>query len=189
MQQIDNNTFLLSLEDAIHVNHVVVFLTGQVPFTEGFGGSIYFGWPSLETGGISWQLLGFISNDKPSAIFKLVKVKAVEMLNPFSQGVMETLTSLQSSTNAQIGIVVEPLTEIIQKTPSLDTEAAKVDTFTEFSQKMLENFFNFAGSFSVIPGQDPINPSLSYVPMNVLQNWYSNFQRRLQANPQFWKTL
>lgn len=55
------------------INHIVVFLTGQVPFADGFGGSIYFGWPTDE-GGISWQLLGFITNDKPSAIFKIAKV-------------------------------------------------------------------------------------------------------------------
>lgn len=51
----------------------MVFLTGQVPFTDGFGGSIYFGWPTDE-GGVSWQLLGFITNEKPSAIFKIAKV-------------------------------------------------------------------------------------------------------------------
>lgn len=73
VQQAGVNEYFLSLEDVQSINHVVVFLTGQVPFADGFGGSIYFGWPTDE-GGISWQLLGFITNDKPSAIFKIAKV-------------------------------------------------------------------------------------------------------------------
>lgn len=187
----DPNTFLLGLEQADTVHHVVVFLTGQVYFSEGHGGSIYIGWPSpvtVEGGGVSWQLLGYISNQKPSAIFKLVKVKADMVLNPFSLDLMDTVTHHQP-THAQIGIMVEPLAEIVQKIPATNTEVSTVDSFTEFSQKMLENFFNYASSFSVIPSTDAMDPSGSYVPMRVLQHWYSNFQRRLQANPHFWKTF
>jgi hypothetical protein len=35
------------------------------------------------------------------------------------------------------------------QTPAAQTEAANVSTFMEFSQKMLENLFNFASSFAV----------------------------------------
>lgn len=188
----DANTFILGLEHVDGINHVVVFLTGQVPFNQGFGGSIYFGWPSPEASGISWQFLGYISNDKPSAIFKLAKVKPSEVtINPFSQELAYNLaSSLQlASTNAQIGILVEPLSEISHKTPSQDTEASKVENFMEFSQKMLENFLNYASSFAVSPGQSVMDPAASYVPVDVVQKWYTNFQRRLQTNPQFWKTL
>ena len=93
-------------QDADSVNHVVIFLTGAVPFPEGIriqiksswisellgfyagmGGSVYFCWPqpdgvgqvsrrsigkgkSLNFGLQVWQLLGVISNTKPSAIFR-----------------------------------------------------------------------------------------------------------------------
>ena len=191
VKQVDSNTFLLGLEQADTVNHVVVFLTGQVSFSEGHGGSIYIGWPSPVTeggGGISWQLLGYISNQKPSAIFKLVKLKSDLVVNPFSQELMHTVVTHQP-THAQIGIMVEPLSELVQKMPATNTEVSSLHSFTEFSQKMLENFFNYASSFSVSPSNSPIDPSGTYVPMQVLQHWYLNFQRRLQANPHFWKTL
>ena len=55
--------------DAESVNHVVIFLTGAIPFPEGMGGAVYFSWPQ-PGGGQSWQLLGTISNTKPSAIFR-----------------------------------------------------------------------------------------------------------------------
>jgi hypothetical protein len=190
VEQVDANTFVLGLEQVESINHVVVFLTGQVPFSQQFGGAIYFGWPSPESGGISWQFLGYISNDKPSAIFKLAKVKPSQMLtNPFSQQLTDTLLQMQSPTNAQIGILVEPLVEIGQKTASQDAEASKVDNFTEFAQKMLENLFNYASSFAVSPTQGTMHPNTSYIPIDSLQSWYTNFQRRLQANPNFWKTL
>lgn len=73
VQQAGVNEYFLSLEDALSINHIVVFLTGQVPFSDGFGASIFLGWPS-DSGGVSWQLLGFITNIKPSAIFKITKV-------------------------------------------------------------------------------------------------------------------
>ncbi len=192
MNQVDASTFVLGLPDADAVHHVVVFLTGQVPFSEGYGGSIYMGWPSTEQGGggISWQFLGYIANEKPSAIFKLVKVKSSDMVqNLFSQHLMDTMAAGQQHTDAQIAIMVEPVAEIIQKIPASNTEASTVDNFTDFSQKMLENFFNYASSFCVTPAAGPIDPSATYVPMAVLQQWYSTFQRRLQANPQFWKTM
>lgn len=192
VNQVDQNTFLLGLPDAEAVHHVVVFLTGQMPFSEGYGGSIYMGWPSAEGSDISWQYLGYIANEKPSAIFKLVKPKekANMVQNLFSQELMDTMAAAgQQHTHAQVAIMVEPVSEIIQKVPASNTEASTVDNFTDFSQKMLENFFNYASSFCVTPATSPIDPSATYVPMAVLQQWYTNFQRRLQANPQFWKTM
>ena len=187
MQQASPNQFFLTIDQAESINHIVVFLTGEIPFAEGFGGSIYFGWPV--EGGVSWKILGFISNEKPSAIFKISKVKPNEAVqNPFSQEMMGTFNQL-GSTTALIGVSVELLSEIAQQTPSADTQASTVDSFTEFTQKMLENFFNYASSFAINPSLAPLNPAESYIPASVLQQWYATFQRRLQSNPTFWKAL
>ena len=207
VQQAGPNTFLLAVDGAESINHIVIFLTGQVPFSDGFGGSIYLGWPSTAGGqaslnldGVSWQLLGFISNEKPSAIFKIAKVKPHEVVaNPFGGSMdvdMSTATGNSLSlASALVGVSVEPLLEIVQKTPSADTAASTVDSFTEFSQKMLENFFNYAGSFAASPAQIALQQQMgnqtneSYIPFSTLQQWYLNFQRRLRSNPDFWKSL
>ena len=187
VQQSGPNQFYLTLEQVESINHIVVFLTGQVPFSAGFGGSVFFGWPVGND--VSWQLLGFISNEKPSAIFKISKVKPHEAVqNPFSQEMMDTVSQL-SSTTALIGISVESLDQIAQQVPSADTQASTVDSFTEFTQKMLENFFNYASSFAVAPTPATLNPTETYIPSSVLQQWYMNFQRRLQTNPNFWKSM
>ena len=188
VQEAGPNQFYLTLEQVESINHVVVFLTGQVPFSEGFGGAIYFGL-SAPDGGVSWQLLGFITNSKPSAIFKITNIKPTGVdQSPFGQAMMESLGQI-SSTTALIGISVEPLSQLVQQTPSSHTQASTVDSLTEFSQKMLENFFNYASSFAVVPAQGPMNMTDNYVPLGVVQHWYENFQRKLQANPSFWKAL
>lgn len=188
VQEAGANQFYLTIEQVESVNHIVVFLTGQVPFSDGFGGGIHFGLSSPE-GGISWQFLGFISNEKPSAIFKITNIKpSVGSQNPFGQAMMESLASL-AHTTALVGISVEPISQLAQQTPPQNTQASTIDSHTEFSQKMLENFFNFASSFAVMPGQGPINMTENYVPLSVVQRWYENFIRKMQANPNFWKTM
>ena len=47
--------------------------------------------------------------------------------------------------------------------------------------------FNYATSFAVTQSQMTPNPREAYVTLNVLQNWFQNFQRRLQQNPYFWR--
>ena len=89
--------------------------------------------------------------------------------------------------DALLGISVEPLAQIRQLTPAASTQASSQQTFVEFTQKMLENFSNYASSFAVdVTG---INPSQTYIPASVLNQWFTTFQRRLQMNPDFWKSL
>lgn len=188
VQEAGVNQFYLTLEQVENVNHIVVFLTGQLPFSDGFGGGIHFGLSSPE-GGVSWQFLGYISNDKPSAIFKITNIKpSGGSQHPFGPAMMASL-ALLAHTTALIGISVEPLTDLVQQTPQQNTQASTVDSHVEFSQKMIENFFNFASSFAVIPGQGPISVTDSYVPLAVVQQWYDNFMRKMQLDPSFWKTL
>ena len=93
-----------------------MFLTGQQPFPEGTGGAVYFSWPptQLELTGSepSWQYLGMISNQKPSAIFKISKLKA----NPVHPNIGMSFgggTGLHQNTiNAQLGISVETLSTL-----------------------------------------------------------------------------
>lgn len=185
-QQAAPNQFFFTLEHVEGIHHIVVFLTGQVPFAEGFGGSIYFGWSIGNE--IAWQLLGFISNEKPSAIFKISKVRPTEVaISPFGGDTMETVGEV-SAQNALLGISVEPLAMILQQTPADNTQPSTIEPFLEFTQKMLQNFVNYAGSFAVNPTLSPLSPNETYIPSSVLERWYANFQHKLQMNPNFWKT-
>ncbi|XP_067655894.1 protein Hikeshi-like [Haliotis asinina] len=181
LQQVSETQFLFNITDADNINHVVLFMTGQTPFPEGFGGAVYFSWPS--TDGPSWQLLGHLTNAKPSTIFKISSLKTGGG-NSFQQNMF----GQQASHNAQIGISVEPLSQLAQQTPVTQANVSSVEAFVEYSRKMLENFFNFASSFAVTQSQMTPNPSETFVPISTLQKWFENFQRRLEQNPNFWRS-
>merc|ERR1719193_2255811 len=147
------------------------------------GGAVYFAWPDPTGSPPNWQLLGYITNQKPSAIFRIGKLKGGEATVPNSFLGHKPFNHI----NALVGISVEPLTVIEGQTPAGQTEANNVSTFMEFSQKMLENLFNYASSFAVSPADMRQKPGECYVPLSSLQQWYTNFERRLQQNPNFWK--
>ncbi|XP_014600092.1 PREDICTED: protein OPI10 homolog [Polistes canadensis] len=180
-QQIGENQFLITVLDADNINHIVVFLTGTIPFPDGMGGAVYFSWPDSNAPP-NWQFLGFISNLKPSAIFKISTLKKNHEFENSNLGIFGVG---KISHVAQIGISVEPLNVIEQQAATV-TEAA-TNSFVEFVQKMLTSFINYASSFTVTQAQMTPNPTENFVPLSTVQGWYETFERRLQQNPNFWK--
>ncbi|XP_053658367.1 protein OPI10 homolog [Anopheles marshallii] len=182
-QQISESHFLITIPDADNVNHVVVFLTGTIPFPDGMAGGVYFSWPDPNAPP-SWQLLGYISNTKPSAIFKISQLKKLDEITGQTTMMNNVFGSnLPISHIAQIGVSIEPESSLVQQTPSTTTSS----TYYQFGQKILENFFNFVSSFSVTQSQMTPAPNETFVPLSTVQTWYTNFERRLQQNPNFWK--
>lgn len=113
----------------------------------------------------------------------LLQVKPEERVqNPFSMNSMETVP-----TGAQIGISIEPLDQLAQQTPVANATPSTLNSFVEYTQKMLDNFFNFASSFAITQAQMTPNPSESFVPLSVVQKWYDNYQRKMKNDPNFWK--
>ena len=150
----------------------------------GTGGSVYFSWPDPNAPQ-SWQYLGFISNDKPSAVFRLTKLRdslngktggdaSASLLNNFA------FNQTHVSHVAQIGISIEPLTEINQQLPSSNP---LVENFATFTMKTAENLFNYVSSFAKnIPGTNE-----QVVPLMAIQSWFTNYSRKLELNPNFWR--
>lgn len=134
-----------------------------------------------------------ISNQKPSAIFKISKLKT----NPvntnigmyFSGGIGLQKTVI----NAQLGISVESLSTLERLASSAaaaateTSPASSVPAALEFSQKMVESLLNYTASFAISADETRIKSNETYVPFSAVQNWFTNFERRLQQNPTFWK--
>ncbi|GLH08295.1 hypothetical protein R5R35_002534 [Gryllus longicercus] len=179
-EQVSPTRCVSTIVDADSINHIVVFLTGIQPFPEGTGGLVYFSWPD-ENAPPTWQLLGHISNEKPSAIFKISNLKKGSQ---FSEE-MVMFGMQQQSHLARIGISVEPLQEVQQQSANVASEMNNVVHL--FGQKMLENFVNYTSSFVVSPAQIIPNANESYIPLSTMQTWYNNFLRKLQQNPNFWR--
>eukprot|EP00123_Amoebidium_parasiticum_P010503 comp20147_c0_seq1/m.24916 comp20147_c0_seq1/g.24916 ORF comp20147_c0_seq1/g.24916 comp20147_c0_seq1/m.24916 type:complete len:197 (-) comp20147_c0_seq1:93-683(-) len=175
-QQADATHFLFPVESPDSVSHVVVFMTGQVAFPEGLGGAVYLNWND------AWQFLGVVTNEKPSAIFKIssAKPKAETVVaNPFG-GFTEVLAPVAAG-HAQIGISVEPLQNILSQTPAGQDLAASQSMST--AEKLLGNLYNYLTSFAQAPHQ--LSANEQYIPISAVQGWYSNLQRKLQMNPRY----
>lgn len=147
-------------------------------FNPGLGGSVYFSWPDPNAPQ-SWQYLGYISNDKPSAVFKVRNFKIEP--SPFSHptpgfGFNQTAVSHV----AQIGISIDPLIDIKDMTPCISLSN---DHMATFATKTAENLFNFVSSFSKnVPGTNE-----QVVPLTVVQTWYQNYLKKIEMNPNFLK--
>ncbi|KAJ1943967.1 hypothetical protein GGF37_002411, partial [Kickxella alabastrina] len=97
LQQVDVNKYVFELPNAHDINHIVVFLLGTIPFEPGYAATVHLLWPNK-----SWQMLGALSNDKPSAIFRLKS--AVDQDSQHMPGV-----------SAELGISIEPIESVEQQ--------------------------------------------------------------------------
>lgn len=113
-------------------------------------------------------------------------------------------TAIVPSGSAQVGIQVEPLASIHAKIPAQGTAASQQvnalcnvslirdiqSSQYEFADKMLRNFANYAQSYLVsMPAPDNPATRTEYIEAKVFDKWFTEFQRRLQQNPNFWKLL
>uniref|UniRef100_A0A0P4W0K5 Uncharacterized protein n=1 Tax=Rhodnius neglectus TaxID=72488 RepID=A0A0P4W0K5_9HEMI len=181
--RVGENQFLITIPEADNINHIVVFLTGNIAFPDGYAGLVYFSWPDPDAPP-NWQLLGTLSNEKPSSIFKISNKRKTEELRTLQEAGLMQFTQTKISHVAQVGISIETVAVVEQQKQLLNAEVTQIQTqFVEFAQEMLKNFLNYSVSFIVTP-----TPNEAYVPLKVVEDWYKNFERKLSFNPYFWRS-
>ncbi|KAL0946292.1 hypothetical protein HGRIS_012541 [Hohenbuehelia grisea] len=182
LQQVDDTHAYFELPAASTINHICVFLLGTVPFPDGYGASVHFYWP-----GKGFQLLGMLSNDKPSAIFRLRGsfTSNATMANPhaFTSGASALGADPSSDVTAVLGLAMEPLAEIQQQISGLPMAIAKPaqditkDT-AALAERVVKHLFNYISSF--LSGGASVAPDVA-VPMSIIAKWYESFVAKLRA--------
>ncbi|KAF0438086.1 DUF775-domain-containing protein [Gigaspora margarita] len=173
LQQVDVNKYVFEIPDAGTVNHIVVFLLGTTPFEPGYAATVHFWWPGGEHG---WKLLGMLSNEKPSAIFRLrgsVIPGTNASSNAFSFGSnklitnyntddmsmdVNELTSTTTSVTATVGISIEPIAMVDSQIATLPQTFNQPQTsssggitpelISQITQNTIRNLYNYATSFA-----------------------------------------
>ncbi|KIJ16303.1 hypothetical protein PAXINDRAFT_168457 [Paxillus involutus ATCC 200175] len=189
LQQVDETHALFEIPAAEKVNHVCVFLLGTVAFPEGYGATVHFFWP-----GKGSQVLGMLSNEKPSAIFRLRT--AFSASNPPSgMSTPSAFTSAASATTGEVtailGFAVEPLEAVAAQIAALPTAAINIALASNsmsvtpskpadpsaLAEKIAKHLFNYVSGFVSSGGVGPG----SMVPMSVIARWYDSFVSKLRA--------
>ncbi|KAF9442143.1 DUF775-domain-containing protein [Macrolepiota fuliginosa MF-IS2] len=183
LQQVDETHALFELPQASAINHICVFLLGTIPFPDGYGATVHFFWP-----GKGFQLLGMLSNEKPSAIFRL---RGTFTSNPTSAS-SHTQNAFSSTYSAQnldagltaiLGLSIEPLDQIqaqmsmLNSVPARDTPDLTKDP-SLFADRIVNHLFNYVSSF--IGGSGKVTPDVM-IPMSVIGKWYENFLSKVRA--------
>ena len=194
------------------LNHIVVFLLGTIAFPAGYGASVYFRYRSEEGQEHDWQLLGYLSNEKASSIFRVAGLKPkifqssavngssqnhmlsghqVTLFNSFNtagNGANGVNAGQGSTAIAQIGISIEPLQNIEQAVVNnggIATNTVSVGAVASMSGKLIGNLYDYLSSFAsggINFGNAPC------VPLSVLDKWRDNLSRKLERDPNFLKT-
>ena len=162
--QVDSLKYLFVLTEAQAINHICVFLT--TPFPDNYGASVYYKYHNNP----AFIPLGILTNDKPSAVFKL-KHKPVED------------NSMTDDESIQLGISIEPLETVlqIQRSRSIEMSTSMTDLGPEnIVQKVVENFYNFCAGFY---SGDYIPVKVFQVRSRIMQDWYTRTMTKMKNDP------
>ncbi|KAK9373501.1 uncharacterized protein V1513DRAFT_402860 [Lipomyces chichibuensis] len=189
LQQIDETKFVFQIEDGARVNHIVVFLLPGTVLDPSVAASVYFQWP-----GKPFQLLGAISNSKPSAIFRVNQGTAALMTSSVDD-MVDDIPSAEPIT-ISLGISIESaaqvdaqLNELHAKTNgnstalvTRTTQKVPVDpnSTAALASKIMTHAFNFLSGFATSDGM---------VSLKSFNDWWQKFQGKLVRDPQFLERL
>ncbi|KAJ3512346.1 hypothetical protein NLJ89_g3578 [Agrocybe chaxingu] len=178
--QVDETHAYFELPNASTINHVCVFLVGTVPFPDGFGAAVHFYWP-----GKGFQLLGMISNEKPSAIFRLRGAFNIASTST-AQDRFSTFSQYQQGQDvtAILGISIEPLDQIQAQLQSLQSSSfalvranGNAPDATVLAERIVKNLLNYLSGFM----GGGVGPEV-LVPMNIIQRWYDAILGKIRAS-------
>jgi len=181
-QQVSPTKIVFPLDNATQVNTLAIFMTGSQPLPAGAGAIVYLGWPPFE----SWQYLGYLTNDMPSAFFKVSQADAAGAQS--AAGGHFGPQAPGQNIVAQIGLEVAELAAIEHQFGRREARKERqVADFVMFSQSLMEGLFNFVGSFTFEIRNDATGQPEKIVPMRIFERWYSSFLGKLKSNPDFWR--
>ncbi|KAG0248191.1 hypothetical protein BG011_000366, partial [Mortierella polycephala] len=178
LQQVDVNKFTFQLDDAESINHIVVFLLGTLPFQPGYAATVHLLWPNK-----TWQLLGMLSNNKPSVIFRLKTGNTLrsQFGATYSSG-NENVMSMDSASKASggsgattfvtatLGISIEPTDTVMAQIATLQssTSAPSSSSGSNIPNSTLVPLSSTANTMSASPD------SVAAVAQKILTHLYNH---------------
>ncbi|KAK6495459.1 hypothetical protein TWF481_003477 [Arthrobotrys musiformis] len=207
LQIVSQTEFLFVLPSAQTVNHIVVFLLPDTQLPPDYAATVYFQWP-----GKPFQLLGGLSMEKQSAIFRLKgnsNTQGIPGTNASDNMVDEPGFGGGENVVAQLGISIEPIGQAQQKLMMLPAHLsalsapsnshpsgnALVSAPTAADSNTLAHRDNAAtltlarriikNAFNYLGSFSSGPPGSEMVPMREFQSWWNKFEGRLARDSSF----
>ncbi|KAI5795672.1 hypothetical protein EDC01DRAFT_689813 [Geopyxis carbonaria] len=172
LQAVSETEFVFSLPSPSTLNHLVVFLLPDTIIPPTHGATVHIRFP----GRTDFQLLGAISANKPSAIFRVRDIpdsttEEGECILGISVALAEVVETALATLNTGNGAMV-----LAKKQPVLGVNEKAI-----LAKRIIGHAFNYLGSFS----KDFGTGDGEVVPMRAFREWWSKFETRLQRDPAF----
>ena len=207
--------FAFTFPAAPRFGHLVVFLLPNITLPPDTAAAVYIQFPpNTSQGGPAsnapqeFRFLGAIANEKPSAIFK-VNMPTRQRTEAEEEDEMMDVGSgpgvdinPNPNANVTLGISIEPVQSVATKMAGLQSQSQlqgqqAQSTSTDLvrttgqrppvttkilAQRIIGNAFNFLASFAA---SDPRAQGEEVVPLKAFRDWWSKFERRIDADPSF----
>lgn len=122
-----------------------------------------------------------LSNEKPSAIFRLRGTYSSSSVSGALTSAAEAMQTDTEDTAAMLGLSIEPLShlqpQLMTSPPTTRSSINPVAEATSMAEKIVKNLFNYISGF-VGSGTPGVNAQTT-VPMNLIAQWYQNFNRKV----------
>lgn len=114
-----------------------------------------------------------LSNDKPSAIFR---VRGSFGDSQASQSSQALIISQAGGTIAQLGIAIEPIGEVTNQIANMPPGNKPIADPVTLAERIGKHLVNYLSGF----GEAAPNGQ-TYVPMTAVSRWYDNFMSKVKA--------
>jgi hypothetical protein len=171
-------------------NHLAIFLLPDAALPAGAAAAVYLQTPPSA----AFILLGALSADKPSAIFRVALGGAASAQAPQQPEDADAMLDGPAApggaaaADVTIGISLEPVAQVDRALAELRASRAGGElvraaaaapppsalTTKVLAQRIIGNAFNFLASF----GSD-------VVPLKAFEEWWKKFERKIEADPTF----
>lgn len=156
-QPVSNSKAVAALDFPNLITEITFFLLPTSPVPQGYGAVLYYSVDQAH-----WELLGAISPEKPSGIFRTG---------------WPTNEEVCKYPGVYLGVSLEPMTTIENLTM---TTSGFEDRFN-FAHKIALDLFQYMSSFAT--GSSPAG--MMVVPTNVFDRWMERFERKYKLDPNF----
>jgi hypothetical protein len=196
-EKISDTQIKFSIPSQPLFHHIVVFTLPGMSLPADAAAAVYIQIPPSN----EFKLLGALSNDKQSAIFKIRTTNvgaAMHGIGAVDEDMMTDSADGQPSTSDAItlGISLEPIAQVEANIAAMKAAQGGISTGQELvrtpgsgavkgpistkilAQKIIANAFNFLASFSSGGSND-------VVPLKSFEEWWKKFEKKIDLDPGF----